>query len=237
LEGASLVVLRRLEPGSAVFIVTEQTPNPNALKFVPDVALTDGASRWCTSADGSPLAARLFGLQGVRAVFIAPDFLTVTRAPDGPPRSDMRPSIIMAMADHLAAGEPVLGAAAVGETPLEDEVVADIRQVLGLHVRPGVSRDGGDVLLDRFDPATGVVWIRMHGACGGCPSSRMTLKAGVERILRRYVPEVERVEEVPPEPAEAARPRWAEWARTPAVDAPAKPQTLFTHKGRKIAKA
>lgn len=222
---------------STVFIVTEQTPNPDALKFVPDVPLTEGKSRWCTTADGSPLAARLFTLDGVRAVFIAPGFLTVTRAPDGPPWPEMRYPIIAAIADHLTAGEPVLGEAPADETPLEDEVVADIRQVLGLHVRPGVSRDGGDVLLDRFDPATGVVWIRMQGACGGCPSSRLTLKAGVERILRRYVPEVARVEEVPPDPEVATRPRWASWGKAPPAEPESKARTLFTHKGRAIGRS
>jgi Fe-S cluster biogenesis protein NfuA len=221
-----------------VFIVTEHTPNPDALKFVPDVALTEGASRWCTTPDGSPLAARLFELDGVRAVFIAPDFLTVTRAPDGPGWAQIRFAIIAAMADHLAAGAPVLAPAPEGETPLEDEVVADIRQVLGLHVRPGVARDGGDVLLDHFDPATGVVWIRMQGACGGCPSSRQTLKAGVERILRRYVPEVACVEEVVADnPGGPGRPRWARNSGLSAAEPSGGTRTLFTRNGRKIGKA
>jgi Fe-S cluster biogenesis protein NfuA len=219
-----------------VFVVTEQTPNPDALKFVPDRPLTDGASRWCTTGEGSPLAARLFALGGVRAVFIAPDFLTVTRAPEGPAWAEMRYPIISLVVEHLTAGEPVLAEAAAGETPLEDEVIADIRQVLNLHVRPGVSRDGGDILLDRFDPATGVVWIKMQGACGGCPSSRLTLKAGVERMLRRYVPEVARVEEVPPDLA-AARPRWADWGKASPAGSEASERTLFTYKGRRVGKS
>lgn len=215
-----------------MFIVTEQTPNPDALKFVPDAPLTQGASRWCTTADASPLARRLFDLDGVHAVFIAPGFVTVTRAPHGPAWSQMRYPIIAAIAEHLTSGEPALAEAPAGETPLEDEVVADIRQVLDVHVRPGVSRDGGDVLFDRFDPATGVVWIRMQGACGGCPSSRLTLKQGVERILRQYVPEVARVEELPPDVSSRPKPRWTDWARAPAGQAADKGRTLFTFGGR-----
>jgi Fe-S cluster biogenesis protein NfuA len=224
-----------------VFILTEHTPNPDALKFIPDAKLTDGASRWCDTPESSPLAARLFGLAGVRRVFIAPEFVTVTRAPDGPAWAELRYQVIAAIADHLAAGAPVLDDAAASPDPPddEDEVIADIRQVLGRYVRPGVARDGGDVVLDRFDPETGVVWVRMHGACGGCPSSRMTLKATVEQLLRRYVPEVQRVEEVRAEPAAAAEPPAARWARQAkaAGEGPlGRARTLFTHAGREIRK-
>jgi hypothetical protein len=92
----------------AVFILTEHTPNPDALKFVPHVALTCGASRWCASAADAPLAARLFVLEGVRRVFIAPEFVTVTRAPDGPAWSDLRYAVIAAIAEFLETGEPAL---------------------------------------------------------------------------------------------------------------------------------
>lgn len=221
-----------------MFILTEHTPNPDALKFVPHVALTGGASRWCASAADAPLAARLFALEGVRRVFIAPDFVTVTRTPDGPDWPDLRYAVIAAIAEFLEAGEPALAdEERLVETPPEDdEVVAEIRQVLGLHVRPGVARDGGDVLFERFDPGTGVVWVSMQGACGGCPSSRLTLKAGIEQILRRYIPEVLRVEEVPGEAAAPAKPRWSEWAK--AASAPLQgARTLFTHAGRTVRSA
>jgi Fe-S cluster biogenesis protein NfuA len=222
-----------------VFILTEQTPNPDALKFVPHVALTEGERRWFSSGEGSPLAARLFALEGVRRVFVAPDFITVTRAPDGPPWSELRYAAIAAIAEHLAAGEPVLSAAADGaaEADDEDEVLADIRQVLALHVRPGIARDGGDVVFERFDPETGVVWLKLEGACGGCPSSRLTLKAGIERLLRRYVPEVLRVEQVVAEPAAPAAPRWSNRARTAGASSLGRARTLFTHGGRDLSRA
>ena len=221
-----------------MFILTERTPNPDALKFVPHVALTCGASRWCASAADAPMAAALFAVEGVRRVFIAPDFVTVTRAPDGPAWADLRYPVIAALAEFLEAGEPALtqqGPAAEAP-PEEDEVICEIRQVLALHVRPGVARDGGDVLFERFEPETGVVWVKMQGACGGCPSSRLTLKAGIEQILRRYVPEVLRVEEVAGEAAAPTRPRWAEWARAAASPLQGA-RTLFTHSGRAIKSA
>jgi Fe-S cluster biogenesis protein NfuA len=219
-----------------VFILTEQTPNPDALKFVPDAALTAGERRWFSTGEGSPLAGRLFALAGVQRVFIAPDFVTVTRSPDGPAWSELRYPAIAAIADHFASGEPAISGAenGAGEAVDEDEVVADIRQVLALHVRPGVARDGGDVVFERFDLETGVVWLKLEGACGGCPSSRMTLKAGIERLLRRYVPEVTRVEQVAPEPGASSPPRWANWG---TAKAGAKARTLFTQAGRELKRA
>ena len=118
----------------------------------------------------------------------------------------------------------------------EDEIVSEILQVLGRHVRPGVARDGGDVLFESFDPDTGVVRVRMQGACGGCPSSRLTLKAGIEQILRRYVPEVTRVgEAVPAEPAEPPAARWKALAKA-AGEGARRARTLFTHGGQEIRK-
>jgi len=218
-----------------VFILTERTPNPDALKFLPHVALTCGASRWCASPADAPLAARLFALDGVRRVFIAPDFVTVTRAPDGPGWTDLRYAVISAIADFIEAGEPALAddGSAAATAPDDDEIASEIRQVLGLYVRPGVARDGGDVLFERFEPETGIVWVKLQGACGGCPSSRLTLKSGIEQILRRYIPEVLQVEEVAGEVATRPRPRWAGWAKAAAMPRKAAP-TLFTHAGRPI---
>jgi Fe-S cluster biogenesis protein NfuA len=223
-----------------VFIATEQTPNPDALKFVPHAPLTDGERRWFSDGEGSPLAARLFAVAGVQRVFVAPDFVTVTRSPDARPWPELRYAAIAAIADHLVSGEPAItgaggGAGEPAREENEDEVVADILQVLGLHVRPGVARDGGDVVFERFDADTGVVWLKLEGACGGCPSSRMTLKAGIEQLLRRYVPEVTRVEQVVSAPAPPAPPRWTSW--TPGAKAAAKARTLFTHAGREMKRA
>ena len=228
-----------------MLVLTEQTPNPDALKFIPELPAGAPLTRGATHAfarDGfdaarSALAAALFEQEGVERVFLAPDFVTVTRAADGPPWSVLRYEVIPRIADHLQSGAP---AVADDLPPAEDEagdqVEWEIRQVLGLYVRPGVARDGGDVLFERFDADTGVLWIRMQGACGGCPSSRLTLKAGVEQIVRRYVPEVVRVEEIEAaeRPAEPSRlRRWIESFGDRGSGA----RPVFTHAGREIRPA
>jgi Fe-S cluster biogenesis protein NfuA len=186
-----------------MFIQTEATPNPNVLKFIPgrDV-LGEGTREFLPdNAQASPLASALFDIPGIERVFLAPDFLTVTRARDVD-WSEVKAPILAAMMDHFHSGQPVLrqGDAAVshddadvyeGETA---QVVAEIKDLLDTRIRPAVARDGGDILFNRFDPATGVVFLHMRGACSGCPSSSATLRAGVENMLKHYVPEVTRVE-------------------------------------------
>jgi len=218
-----------------VLILSERTPNPEALKFLPHRRLTDGRG-WSFTRDSSdlavsPLAIALFELESVARVHIGEDFVTVTRAVDGEAWTTLRIQVVAAIADVLGADRPAVrppDAAPVLASPLEDE----IRQVLGAYVRPGVARDGGDIVLDRFDAETGVLWVRMEGACGGCPSSRQTLKQAVEQIVRRYVPEVRAVEE-----AASAAPREPAWRRwfsgpkgAPAGEGPKRP--LFSHNGR-----
>jgi Fe-S cluster biogenesis protein NfuA len=229
-----------------VFIVTEQTPNPDAMKFEPHVHLTDGAAFAFNRADfdplQSPLAERLFALADVVAVFVAPEFVTVTRSSTGRPWPALRRDAIAAIADHLDSGEAAIAHnAAAGMAPspsaklAEEDIEAEIRSVLHLWVRPGVARDGGDILFDRFDADAGVLWIRMQGACGGCPSSRLTLKAGVERIVRRYVPEVLSVEEAAADAATPSPSRLKDWlASMPARTGPAK-RPIFTYRGREIS--
>ena len=224
-----------------MFVLTEPTPNPEAIKFIPDARLTDGASwsfeREAFEAVRAPLAARLFALEGVRRVFIAPDFVTVTRASGGPGWSALRYPVIGAIADHLQSGEPAVASRGDEATPSdgEDALEGEIRQVLSLYVRPGLARDGGDVVIDRFERETGVLWIRMQGACGGCPSARLTLKAGVETIMRRYVPEVLRVEETAaPAAAPGAPSPLRRWISSFGNHGRGKVRTVFTHAGRRI---
>jgi Fe-S cluster biogenesis protein NfuA len=222
-----------------VLILTEPTPNPDALKFIPETPLTAGAT-YAFERDGfdpaaSPLARRLFAIPQVARVFIAGDFLTITRAPRGGSWAGLRCEAMAAIAEHLAGGEPAVAEAPPPSSdPLHDQVEAEIRQVLADYVKPGVSRDGGEVLFERFDHDEGVLWIRMQGACGGCPSSRLTLKAGVETIVRRYVPEVVRVEEAAGEAQAPAGPsalrRWI--ASFGGAGAGGKPRTVFSHAGR-----
>jgi Fe-S cluster biogenesis protein NfuA len=187
-----------------MFIQTETTPNPNTLKFLPGRTLADGGShdfRTAEEAEASPLANRLFAIDGVTGVFFGSDFLTVTRAEDGLSWPQLKAPVLAAVMDHFTSGEPLFSNAEAqghGDQAYEGEtaqVVAEIKELLDTRIRPAVAQDGGDILFDRFEPDTGIVWLHMRGACSGCPSSAATLKAGVENMLRHYVPEVSRVEQ------------------------------------------
>jgi len=184
-----------------MFIQTEETPNPATLKFLPgrDVLGRGGVdfADAGQAAGRSPLAERLFAVDGVARVFLGADFVTVTKDAD----RDwyvLKPSILGAIMEHFAAGQPVLldgdaddGHAASDE---DDEVVAQIKELLDLRVRPAVAQDGGDITFHGFDK--GVVYLAMKGACAGCPSSTATLKAGIENMLRHYIPEVVEVRQI-----------------------------------------
>jgi len=185
-----------------MFIQTEPTPNPNVLKFLPgrDVS-PHGAHEFLTidEATASPLAEALFQLPDVAGVFFGADYVSVTRVPHGTDWSELRPGILSTIMDHYTSGQALMrtgdGATSSADTN-DSEIVAEIKQLLDSRVRPAVAQDGGDILFDAFDEATGVLRLRMRGACAGCPSSAMTLKAGVEQMMRHYVPEVTSVEQV-----------------------------------------
>jgi Fe-S cluster biogenesis protein NfuA len=186
-----------------MFIQTEATPNPQVLKFLPGRELLPGGSREFTSlaeAAVSPLARSLFGVQGVARVYFGDDFLTVTKAADLD-WAYLKAPILAEIMDHFTSGLPLLigdDGEAVDEETYEGEtaeIVAEIKELIDTRIRPAVAQDGGDILFSRFEPSTGVVWLNMRGACSGCPSSAATLKAGVENLLRHYVPEVTRVEQ------------------------------------------
>lgn len=187
-----------------MFIQTEPTPNPNTLKFLPGRTLAEVASHDFRSGDeaqSSPLAKRLFEIEGVTGVYFGRDFLTVTRAEDGLTWAQLKAPVLAAVMDHFTSGEPLFSGADAqghGDQAYEGEtaqVVAEIKELLDTRIRPAVAQDGGDILFDRFEADTGIVWLHMRGACSGCPSSSATLKAGVENMLRHYVPEVTRVEQ------------------------------------------
>lgn len=182
-----------------MFIQTEATPNPEALKFLPGrQVLVDGTATFTqeTGAEPSPLAMRVLAVPGVREVFLAGDFLSVTKAPTAEWMS-LKPAILGAIMDHYQSGEPALlpaGETAASEAGEEHyaaedaEIVVQIKELLETRVRPAVARDGGDIVFQGFDQ--GVVYLHMHGACSGCPSSTATLKMGIEQLLKHYVPEV-----------------------------------------------
>jgi Fe-S cluster biogenesis protein NfuA len=186
-----------------MFIQTEATPNPEVLKFLPGREVLGTGSRELSSAEEaaiSPLAEALFEIGQVARVFLGPDFLTVTRA-EGGDWAFLKAPILAAIMDHYTSGRPVLAEGETAETDdtvYDDEtaqIVAEIKELLDTRVRPAVAQDGGDIVFSRFEIETGTVYLHMRGACSGCPSSDMTLKAGVENMLRHYVPEVMRVEQ------------------------------------------
>ena len=188
-----------------MFIQTEATPNPEVLKFLPGRDVMGEGTRDFRDAEAghaSHLAAELFAIEGVTRVFFGPDFLTVGKAPTHD-WSHLKAPILAAIMDHFTSGGPLFAGAddaagghddAVyeGETA---QIVAEIKDLLDTRIRPAVAQDGGDILFSRFDDQTGVVYLNMRGACSGCPSSSATLKAGVETMLKHYVPEVTAVEQ------------------------------------------
>lgn len=183
-----------------MFIQTEATPNPNALKFLPGREVSPNAAleyRTIDEATASPLAEALFELEGVDGVFFGADYVSVTRHELGPDWSTMKPAVLGVIMDHFVSGQPLTRGEDDSADHAEDdsEIVAEIKALLDSRIRPAVAQDGGDILFDSFDEETGVLSLRMRGACSGCPSSSATLKAGVEQMMRHYVPEVTRVEQ------------------------------------------
>ncbi|MEQ8896973.1 MAG: NifU family protein [Roseovarius sp.] len=185
-----------------MFIQTESTPNPATLKFLPGQTVLDaGTADFPTSetAGKSPLAERLFKVQGVTGVFFGNDFVTVTKA-DETEWDHMKPAILGAIMEHFQSGKPVMSGEAVAnsghaEHDGEDsEIVGQIKELLDTRVRPAVAQDGGDITFHGFE--RGVVYLHMQGACAGCPSSTITLKMGIENLLRHYIPEVTEVRPV-----------------------------------------
>ncbi|MEX0337785.1 MAG: NifU family protein [Arenibacterium sp.] len=185
-----------------MFIQTEATPNPATLKFLPGQTVLDAGTADFPSAEAaskSPLAARIFAVDGVDGVFFGNDFVTVTKA-DAVDWDHIKPAILGAVMEHYQSGQPVMDdghvvASGHAEHSGEDaEVVGQIKQLLDTRVRPAVAQDGGDITFHGFD--RGVVYLHMQGACAGCPSSTLTLKMGIENLLRHYIPEVTEVRPV-----------------------------------------
>jgi len=189
-----------------MFIQTQTTPNPATLKFLPgqDVSpVTPYEFVSESEAAASPLAAALFGINGVSNVFLGSDFVAITKTDDAD-WAVLKPQALAAIMDHFVSGAPILVDA--GSPPPSDEaddtvydgetaeIVAEIKELIATRVRPAVANDGGDIVFRRFDVGTGVVHLSMRGACSGCPSSTATLKNGVENLLKHYVPEVTAVE-------------------------------------------
>ena len=187
-----------------MFIQTESTPNPATLKFLPgrDVmgegAVADFPS--IEQAGRSPLAKALFAIPEVSRVFFGSDFISVTKR-DGDWRH-LKPAILGTIMEHFTSGAPLIQGdaretdddASYGDG--DPEVIEQIKELIETRVRPAVAQDGGDIIFKGFDGETGIVSLHLQGSCAGCPSSTMTLKNGIENMLRHYVPEVTAVEAV-----------------------------------------
>ncbi|GAO40780.1 NifU-like protein [Sphingomonas changbaiensis NBRC 104936] len=189
-----------------MLIETETTPNPATLKFLPGRPVMTGGTRDFASpeeAESSPLAEALFDLGDVEGVFFGSDFVSVTAAPGGDWR-DLKPNVLSVLLDHFSGDMPLFragsaaGIAIEDEAPLENpedaDIVSQIKELIDTRVRPAVANDGGDIVYRGFQQGT--VFLKMQGACSGCPSSTATLKQGIEQLLKYYVPEVTEVRAV-----------------------------------------
>jgi Fe-S cluster biogenesis protein NfuA len=185
-----------------MFIQTETTPNPATLKFLPGkVVLEEGTREFREASEAepaSPLAARLFAVDGVTGVFLGSDFISVTK--DRREWQLLKPAVLGAIMEHFLSGEPVVtgghGAGNAGEDfdAKDAEIVATIKELIETRVRPAVANDGGDIVFRGF--RSGIVYLKMQGACSGCPSSTATLRHGIENLLKHFIPEVEEVQPV-----------------------------------------
>ena len=192
-----------------MLIQTETTPNPSTLKFLPGQRVMEAGTRDFATpeeADSSPLASAIFSTGEVDGVFFGRDFISVTAGP-GVEWKQLKPQVLSILLDHFSSGAPLFRAASAagisvdgaepenfGEAPEDADIVAQIRELIETRVRPAVAQDGGDIVYRGF--RGGKVFLALQGACSGCPSSTMTLKQGIESLLKHYVPEVEAVEAV-----------------------------------------
>ena len=182
-----------------MFIQTEQTPNPQTLKFLPGkVVMDDGTAFFqnIEESSNSPFAKRLFDVDGVQGVFFGSDFITITKS-QSIDWQVMKPLILGSIMDHYNSGEETISKDKKNDNnslksdESDDDVVKQIKELLDTRVRPAVAMDGGDIVYDSFKD--GIVYLHMQGACSGCPSSTATLKMGIENMLKHYVPEVQEV--------------------------------------------
>lgn len=184
-----------------MFIQTEATPNPATMKFVPGKTVLAGGTaefRKRSEASASPLAQRLFDIDGVEGVFLGADFISVTKG--GAEWQHLKPMILGAIMEHYLSGAKIVEGSGANDDeagsydPKDEDVVATIKELLETRVRPAVAQDGGDITFSGF--RDGVVYLHMRGACSGCPSSTATLRHGIENLLRHFCPEVQEVQAV-----------------------------------------
>ena len=186
-----------------MFIQTEQTPNPQTLKFLPGkVVMEEGTAFYqkIDEAGDSPFARRLFDIDGVEGVFFGSDFITITKK-ENFDWQVLKPSLLGGIIDHFNSEEKTIekpiakkDQESLQNSENDSDIVKQIKELLDTRVRPAVAMDGGDIIYNDFED--GVVYLKMQGACSGCPSSTATLKMGIENMLKHYIPEVQEVRSV-----------------------------------------
>ncbi len=183
-----------------MFIQTEETPNPETMKFIPGTeVMPEGTASFSKKEDAkaSPLADALFTIDNVNGIFFGSDFITVTKSPTVE-WDVLKPAILTTIMEHFVSGKPIInsGAKKVESSSSDDSdpLVKQIKELIETRVRPAVAMDGGDIVFKDF--SNGIVYLELHGSCSGCPSSTATLKQGIENMLKHYVPEVTSVEAV-----------------------------------------
>ena len=185
-----------------MFIQTEQTPNPQTLKFLPGKVVMDEGTAFFQNVDeasNSPFAKRLFKTEGVEGVFFGSDFITITKG-QSIDWQVMKPLVLSSIMDHFNSNEETVildkknDNNSLESNDDDNDIVKQIKELLDTRVRPAVAMDGGDIVYDSFKD--GIVYLHMQGACSGCPSSTATLKMGIENMLKHYVPEVQEVRPV-----------------------------------------
>lgn len=184
-----------------MFIQTESTPNPATLKFIPGEPVLPNTTADFADEDAatkSVLATKLFGIAGITRVFYGHDFISVTKS-DNVEWNHIKPAILGAIMEQFQSNHPLI-VRTTQETEDTDEdnpnghIIRQIKELLDTRVRPAVAQDGGDIIFHGFEK--GVVYLHMQGACAGCPSSTITLKMGIENLLRHFIPEVVEVRPV-----------------------------------------
>nr|CAG4637201.1 EOG090X0A0R [Ceriodaphnia reticulata] len=188
---------------SLMFIQTQDTPNPNSLKFIPGVPVLESETMDfpnVAAAHCSPLAKLLFRIEGVKSVFLGPDFITITKIDEETEWQTIKPEVFATIMDFFTSGLPVINEGATKDNENttgneeDDETVMMIKELLDSRIRPTVQEDGGDLEFKSFKD--GIVYLKLQGSCTSCPSSMVTLKNGVQNMLQFYIPEVVAVEQV-----------------------------------------
>ncbi|MCE2687858.1 MAG: NifU family protein [Rickettsiales bacterium] len=188
-----------------MFIQTEQTPNPATLKFIADGHIITEAGNFefknqKQAVSKSPLALQLFEIKAIESIFIAKDFIVITKNDDTDWKA-IKTEIIATIIDFIVGNKPIIfegidedskNSHSVNDN--DSEIVKQIKELLDIKVRPAVAMDGGDIIFHSFED--GIVKLHLKGSCSGCPSSTITLKSGVEQMLKHYIPEIIAVEQI-----------------------------------------